>query len=189
MGAANRYGPYEITNPMKCSAHKTNGEPCDAWAVSGQTVCRVHGAGGRALEKSIVANTTHGRRAKTYNLPALLAKAADGLPDPHDLSMEPEIHAARATLQAFMDNFGASLTLSADQARAILEAIESVTKAVEREAKRQQQLTAQQATILVARLQDLIRSAVDENVSDPTERAAVIEAIRIGLFRLGAGDR
>lgn len=28
---------------MKCKAHRTDGEPCQAWAISGANVCRVHG--------------------------------------------------------------------------------------------------------------------------------------------------
>lgn len=28
---------------MKCTAHKTDGTPCKAWAIKGANVCRVHG--------------------------------------------------------------------------------------------------------------------------------------------------
>lgn len=28
---------------MKCTARRTNGEPCNAWAIKGGTVCRSHG--------------------------------------------------------------------------------------------------------------------------------------------------
>lgn len=28
---------------MKCSAHRTNGDPCSAWAIKGSNVCRTHG--------------------------------------------------------------------------------------------------------------------------------------------------
>ena len=28
---------------MICTAHRTNGDPCRAWAIRGATVCRVHG--------------------------------------------------------------------------------------------------------------------------------------------------
>lgn len=27
----------------RCSAHRSNGEPCGAWAIRGGFVCRVHG--------------------------------------------------------------------------------------------------------------------------------------------------
>lgn len=33
----------ETPKPMKCSAHKTSGDPCKAYAIKGGTVCRVHG--------------------------------------------------------------------------------------------------------------------------------------------------
>lgn len=35
---------------MKCSARKSNGEPCGAWAIRGGTVCRVHGGSAPAVK-------------------------------------------------------------------------------------------------------------------------------------------
>jgi hypothetical protein len=39
-------GPMPRTNERqarRCSAHRTNGEPCSGWAIKGGSVCRTHG--------------------------------------------------------------------------------------------------------------------------------------------------
>jgi len=58
---------------MKCQAHKTNGDPCNAQAIRGKRVCRVHGG----LTPSGLASPhyTHGRYSKA--LPARLAARYD----------------------------------------------------------------------------------------------------------------
>jgi hypothetical protein len=56
-------------NPMqaakRCTAHsKRTGEKCLSPAVSGWSVCRMHGAGGGAPDGERNGNFSHGRRTK-----------------------------------------------------------------------------------------------------------------------------
>ena len=30
---------------QRCTAHRTNGQPCNNWAIKGGNVCRIHGGG------------------------------------------------------------------------------------------------------------------------------------------------
>lgn len=62
---------------MKCTAKRTNGEPCNAYAVKGLKVCRVHGAGSpqaRAAAKRRV-EEEKARRAAANELQRLHAEA------------------------------------------------------------------------------------------------------------------
>lgn len=55
---------------MKCTAKRTNGEPCNAYAVKGLRVCRVHGAGSpqaRAAAKRRLAEEKAARAVKELN--------------------------------------------------------------------------------------------------------------------------
>lgn len=56
---------------MKCTAKRTNGEPCNAYAVKGLRVCRVHGAGSpqaRAAAKRRLAEEKAARAVKELNV-------------------------------------------------------------------------------------------------------------------------
>lgn len=65
---------------MKCSAKRSNGEPCNAHAVTGRRVCKTHGGVGNNPGPTHP-NWKHGRRSKY--VPARLAdKYAESLEDP-----------------------------------------------------------------------------------------------------------
>lgn len=59
---------------MKCTAHKTDGTPCRAWAIKGANVCRVHGgslkrvkaAAARRLEEEKQARALRRGLAQAY---------------------------------------------------------------------------------------------------------------------------
>jgi hypothetical protein len=75
-------------NGKRCKAHKTNGEPCNAFAVTGKEVCWTHGgATPRGLANP---NTKHGRYSK--DLPTRLAgRFEDALNDPQLGNLQSEI--------------------------------------------------------------------------------------------------
>lgn len=56
---------------LKCSGHRTDGEPCNAWAINGGTVCAVHG--GRAKQVKAAA----ARRLAERKAEAILAGIGD----------------------------------------------------------------------------------------------------------------
>lgn len=69
-----------VTNPMhlatRCTAHsKRTGLPCGSPAVSGWSVCRMHGAGGGAPPGKLNGNYKHGGR--TIETMALRAEIRD----------------------------------------------------------------------------------------------------------------
>ena len=44
--------PIRQTQRIRCTAHKTDGTPCGAWAIHGATVCRVHGGSAPQVKKA-----------------------------------------------------------------------------------------------------------------------------------------
>lgn len=41
---------------LKCSGHRTDGQPCGAWAITGGTVCVAHGGGAPQVKAKAAAN-------------------------------------------------------------------------------------------------------------------------------------
>ena len=41
---------------MKCKAHRQDGQPCQAWAIRGATVCRVHGGSAPQVKRKAAEN-------------------------------------------------------------------------------------------------------------------------------------
>ena len=75
-------------NPMhgspRCTAHsKRTGLPCEAPAVTGWSVCRMHGAGGGAPSGKRNGNYRHGGRTKETM--ALMAQIRDLVREARDL--------------------------------------------------------------------------------------------------------
>lgn len=52
---------------MKCAAHRTDGEPCRAWAIKGANVCRVHG-GSRKATRAAAARRLEEEKARLIAL-------------------------------------------------------------------------------------------------------------------------
>lgn len=59
---------------MKCTAHRTDGEPCHAWAIKGANVCRVHGGSRKGLKAAAARRVADQKAAKAM---ALLAAPVD----------------------------------------------------------------------------------------------------------------
>lgn len=59
---------------MKCTAHRTDGEPCKAWAIKGATVCRVHGGSRKGLRAAAARNIAEEKARKAL---VLLAEPVD----------------------------------------------------------------------------------------------------------------
>ena len=65
-----------LANARRCSAHgKRSGHPCQSPAVTGWTVCRMHGAGGGAPSGPGNGNWRHG--ARSHEADALRRAVAD----------------------------------------------------------------------------------------------------------------
>jgi hypothetical protein len=70
--ASNPGGAPDASDPRRCQAHRTDGEPCRRWAVRGATVCPTHGgsiarvraAAGRRIQLAAAE-----RAVATYGLP------------------------------------------------------------------------------------------------------------------------
>lgn len=160
---------------MKCTAHKTNGEPCRAWAVIGRTVCRVHGAGGNQLAKSTAANTKHGRYSR-YATVILAQKSDKLLEDP--LNLTDEITLARAVLQDFLGKFEDGKRLRDQDADAILSKLESISRVVSVEVKRRGTLTQAQAIVFLARVMTSVNESINEHIGDAETANRVRVSIR-----------
>lgn len=88
---------------QRCTAKsKSTGERCCNPAVTGFTVCRVHGAGSKKAPGGRPA--THGRysRLKREQLRSLIEQYEN---DPNPLNILPELAAARALFQDFTDRY------------------------------------------------------------------------------------
>lgn len=167
-----------MRDPMKCQAKKQDGNPCRAWAVRGRTVCRVHGAGGNALEKTVEANVRHGRYSKYA--PALgLAEYEQFLGDPNHLDLSDEIALARSVLAETMAGISGAPTEVV--ARIVPELLETVARVVEKENKRRATLNEHQAVVFLARVAEVLRIAVERHVEDVDTRRRIWDDVRYGL--------
>lgn len=53
---------------MKCTAHKTDGTPCAAWAIKGANVCRVHGGSIPAVKAAAARRVAEGKASSAMKL-------------------------------------------------------------------------------------------------------------------------
>ena len=82
---------------MKCTARRTNGEPCNAWAIKGGTVCRSHGGSIKHVRDAANRRLAEQEAAKTVaTLGALLASAGESA----------ELSAPRDALLAYRARYG-----------------------------------------------------------------------------------
>ena len=62
------YKPYQsVVVPQKCTAHRTDGESCKAYALHGQKVCKYHGGGTAAAREAGYHNKTLQHAAELVN--------------------------------------------------------------------------------------------------------------------------
>lgn len=53
---------------MKCTAHRSNGEPCNNWAIKGAEVCRNHGGSAPRVKAAAARRTAEAKAAKAAAL-------------------------------------------------------------------------------------------------------------------------
>jgi len=80
---------------MKCNASRTNGTPCNAWAVKGKTKCRVHGG----MSRSGVASATFKTGRFSKHLPTRMqAEYEATMKDPDYLNLRKMVATTDARL-------------------------------------------------------------------------------------------
>jgi hypothetical protein len=166
-----------------CKAHNRSGQPCKQPAEPGQTVCRFHGAGGNALQKTVEANVRHGRYSR-YAPPMVLAEYERLAVDPNHLDLSDEITLARSVLASFLLNFENAPRLTDETASAILDKAEAVARIVEKENKRRGTVSQNQLVVFLAQITDVFKSAIYRHVRDEAQQDAVWADVRHGLARL-----
>lgn len=100
---------HDKQNRQLCAANRTNGEPCNAPAMRGQTVCRVHGG-----------SAPQARRKARLRLDALAYPAIATLAK--ELTEATESRDRQSAANSILDRSGYSRThtISTDDAREIL---------------------------------------------------------------------
>lgn len=53
---------------MKCTAHRSNGEPCNNWAIKGAEVCRNHGGSAPRVKAAAARRTAEAKAAEKMRL-------------------------------------------------------------------------------------------------------------------------
>ena len=107
---------------MKCTAHKTDGTPCNAYAMKGKDVCRVHG--GKTPIK-------HGLYSKYKDL-YWGERTAELIEDEDLLDLRHSIALVRAMLEDFLKRLGEQGGANQSERRAVLEMVEGISKNIER---------------------------------------------------------
>ena len=135
---------------MKCTAHKTNGEPCNAMAVDGYSVCRVHGAhAGRKPVTGFYSKRVRGPLAEKL-------REAGEIANPLDVTEE--LLVDKAILAQFLDQFVEGQTISAEMARQL----QTMTGEIVRKAcamiraRNDTALTAAEITLVLAALREVV---------------------------------
>ena len=157
-----------------CRAHDRNtGQPCNNPALANTGLCHQHG--GKAVEKAIATNTTHGAFARI--LPQALNddfQAARN--DPNAVSLADEIALLRTFLAHYLATFQDDQPITADELERVARHVERIGRLVTRQARllaqdperRIREERAACAQHLLALVQQVLR----EFVPDPTACAA-----------------
>ena len=151
----------------QCTAKsKRTGERCKSNAVTGYTVCRMHGAGsphqgrpGGGDGRPIIT----GRYSLTHRK-SLEAKAQAFANDANPADLAGEILLMRALLQDYLDRFGDDQRLPHDDITRLFDMLESIGRMVERRAKMLNATALTQAEVqyLQARIADLLITYVPD---------------------------
>lgn len=107
---------------MKCTAHKTDGTPCNAYAIKGKDVCRVHGG---------MTPIKHGKYSKYQDL-YFGNRASEILDKGELLTLRECIALLQAMLEEFLTRLNQGGTVGEKERGAILNMVESITKNIER---------------------------------------------------------
>lgn len=162
----------------QCTAQsKQSGERCKRHASHGHNVCHIHG--GKTPSGMALPQTTHGRYSK--HLPARLGERYEAaLKDPDLLALNHEIAITDAQISELLaqveenepetDNNEERVVWRVNQAairRDVQGLIEGRRRLVETERKRlvdlQQMMTAEQAMMLLAAVESIVRKYVDRD--------------------------
>jgi hypothetical protein len=161
----------------QCAAKsKRSGEQCKANAVTGYTVCRMHGAGsphqgrpGGGDGRPIITGRYSIKRAE------LARKATEFQQDSNPGDLTGELALMRALLQEYLDRFDDTARLPYDDIARIFSMTEAISRLVERIAKilTATALTQAEVQYLQARIVDLLSTYVP----DPNKRAEFMDAL------------
>lgn len=171
---------------MKCTAHKTNGTPCNAPAMKGTTVCRVHG--GAAVAKVRERSLKHGGYART--VPSFLKETYEAYcADPDLMKLDKDIALARALFDRYLSNWESNQTVSADGVNHLTELLDRLSKLVERrtniEHKSTYVVTHDKLIIWMTQLASMIQNGIQQYIPDAKQRDALNAHIRAGVAELG----
>jgi hypothetical protein len=151
----------------QCTAKsKQTGNRCRKYAVSGYTVCRVHGArGGHPITTGRYSKILRGKVAEKLNL------LESG--DPTDLL--PELQIQRALFSEYLSRFDEYVMLTANDIQRLVNWSEAIGRMVERIVKERNEtaLTAIEIKYLQTRIVDTVRKFID----DPDTQRAFISAL------------
>lgn len=151
----------------QCTAHTRTGAQCKSNAVTGYSVCRMHGAGspkaGRPGGRPIVTGRYSIKRHE------LAENYQAFLDDPAPANLMAELATQRALLQMYMSRFDDSaVRMTADDISRLFEWMESISKLVERIAKLMSGATLTHADI--AALQTRMMVLLPEYIPDAERR-------------------
>jgi hypothetical protein len=152
----------------QCTAKaKITGNQCRRSAVTGYSVCQVHGAGSVKQGRAGGAPVTTGRYSLKHRK-ALEEKQAQFLADPAPADLTGELALMRALLQDYLERYGDGTSLPASEIDRIFGMIREISQLVERIAKilNSTALTQAEVIYLQARIADLLT----RYVTDPNDR-------------------
>lgn len=171
---------------MKCNARKSNGTPCNALAMQGTTVCRVHG--GAAVAKVVERSLKHGGYSRT--VPAFLKESYEAYcADPELLKLDKDIALARALFDRYLSNWEHEQRISGDAMNNLTELLDRLSKLIERrtnvEHKQAYVVTHDKLIIWMTQLASMIQDGIQRYIPDTGQRDALNSHIRSGVERLG----
>lgn len=184
-----------ITDAKQCTAtSKGTGERCKSPAVTGYSVCRMHGAGSPHQGRPGGRPVAHARysRLQHERLGEMLAEL-EGDPDP--LNIYPELAAARALFVDFVNRYDVWLAAllawhqsftESEKPRQVLDLSDAVRhlEAIARIAQREKKLRLENAISRDQLLRVLTeqRRVIEAEVTDPETRKRVLDGfLRIHL--------
>ena len=155
--------------------------------MHGAKVCVSHGgASRRAVQLHAI---RHGRYSK-YLPEELRASYEEYLADPVPAKLDAEIALLRTHIGEYEGRLtAAGMRPSEDTLQVIAGLLDTlsrlVTRRVDNEHKEQYIATHGKVLTWIAQVSDVVKTAIETNVSNRAERARAIDAVRAGVARLG----
>lgn len=152
----------------QCTAKaKSTGKQCNRRAVTGYSVCQVHGAGSPLQGRAGGAPIATGRYSLKHRK-ALAEKQERFLSEENPGDLTGELALMRALLQEYLDRYDDDTSLPAQEIERIFSMIEAISRIVERIAKilNSTSLTQAEVTYLQVRIADLL----ERYVANPDDR-------------------